>query len=106
MLNIDFKNDKFANIYDMLGEYKKVFFRTYRKLPLIYTDPENFKNSKPLFVINMTRQPVSISGSRHTIIFNVDFDGDVADGTVCYICLVSNNKFVYDIKRNSITGIR
>jgi hypothetical protein len=94
MLNIDFKNDKFANIYDILGEYKKVFFRTYREFPLIYTDPENFKNSKPLFVINMTRQPVSISGFKYTIILNVDFDGYEAEGTVCYIFLVSNNKFV------------
>lgn len=106
MLNIDFKNDKFGNIYDMLGDYKKVFYKTYRELPLIYTDPEQFKNSKPLFVINLTRQPVSISGSKHTVILNIDFDGDVSDGTVCYICLVSSNKFVYDIIQNSIREIR
>jgi len=106
MLNIDFKNDKFCNIYDMLGDYKKVFYRTYRELPLIYTDPEQFKNSKPLFVINLTRQPVSISGSRRTVILNIDFDGNVADGTVCFICLVSSNKFEYDIIQNSIREIR
>lgn len=105
MLNLDFKNDKYGIIYDMFSEYKKVFNKTNQEVSLMYVDPTQFKNSRAVYVINLTRQPENISESRHNFVLHVDFNEDVPQNTVCYICLVSSIELVYDINKNRIKQI-
>lgn len=41
-----------------------------------YDNLDDFKN-RPLYVINLTRQPQNISESRNNIILHVDFDKNI-----------------------------
>lgn len=105
MLNLDFKNEKYGIIYDMLSDYKKVFYKTNQKIPLMYVDPTQFKDTRAVYVTNLTREHDNISESRHNFILHVDFNEDVPQNTVCYICLVSSIELVYDINKNRVKQI-
>ena len=104
-LNMDFNKNIFAEIYDRLCDLKKIFFRTSGEVPLMYLDPDNFKNHETIFSIDMTRQPVSISERKSSIILNIEFEKDVPKKTLCYVCLVSNKEFLYDIVNHNMTEI-
>lgn len=101
-LNLDWKNGKFILAYDMHMSYKKTFHKTHQELPLMYLTPTSFRDARTLYVLNLTRQPDSVSGNRNNIILNIEFNEDVPNGTICYICLVSTSSFTYDIVHNTI----
>jgi len=102
LLNLDFKKGKFNIAYDMLMSYKNVYNRVHRDLSLMYITPEQFKNTRPFFVIDMSRQPLEISKSKTSIVLHADFNEDVPANTICYICLVSGTEFFYDLTNNTI----
>jgi len=102
LLNLDFKNEIFDIAYDMLTDYKNVYNRSHRDLSLMYITPQQFKDIRPFFVIDMSRQPPQISGSKASIVLNADFNEDVPANTICYICLVSGTEFFYDLANNTI----
>ncbi|VVC46466.1 Hypothetical protein CINCED_3A003044, partial [Cinara cedri] len=70
----------------------KTFHKTHQELSLVYLDSRNFKISRPMYVLNLTRQPDNVSGNRNNIILNAEFNEDVPNGTICYICLVSTSE--------------
>lgn len=100
-------NDGFAIAYDMYMDYRRVFYKSESDFPMVYLDINDFKN-RPLYVINLTRQPQNISESRNNIILHVDFDKSIdppsgnKEGTIAYICMVSVSDFSYDIINNTI----
>jgi len=102
LLNLDFKNEKFSIAYDMLMDYKNIYNRLHRDLSLMYITPQQFKDTRPFFVINMSRQPSQISGSKTSIVLHADFNEDIPANTICYICLVSGTEFFYDLANNTI----
>lgn len=102
LMNLDFKKDKFSIAYDMLMDYKNVYNRSHRDLSLMYITPQQFKDTRPFFVINMSRQPSQISGSKTSIVLHAEFNEDVPANTICYICLVSGTEFFYDLSNNTI----
>jgi len=102
LLDLDWKNSKFAIAYDMLMDYKKVFVRTYQELPLIYVNPKQFKTARPFYVIDLTRQPQNTAEAKNNIILHVDFNENVPNNTICYVCMISNSEFIYDIVNNTI----
>ena len=104
-LNLDWENNKFSLVYDMYTSYKKTFHRTHQELPLMYLSPDNFKKSRAMYVLDLTRQPDNVSGNRNNIILNIEFNKDVPANTICYTCLVSSSEFTYDIVQNTIRKI-
>jgi len=102
LLNLDFKKEDFDVAYDMLMSYKNVYNRVHRDLSLMYITPEQFKKTRPFFVIDISRQPPQISGSKPTIVLHAHFNEDVPANTICYICLVSGTEFFYDLINNTI----
>jgi len=102
LLNLDFKKEEFDTAYDMLMDYKNVYNRVHRDLSLMYITPKQFKDTRPYFVIDMSRQPSQISGSKTSIVLHADFNEDVPANTICYICLVSGTEFFYDLTNNTI----
>ena len=71
----------------------------------MYVDVNQFRDKRAVYVINLTRQPENLSESRHNIVLHVDFNEDVPQDTVFYICLVSSTELVYDINKNIIKRI-
>jgi len=102
LLNLDFKKGNFKIAYDMLMDYKHVYNRLHRDLSLMYITPKQFKETRPFFVIDMSRQPPQISGSRASIVLHAEFNEDVPANTICYICLVSGTEFFYDLPNSTI----
>jgi len=102
LMNLDFKKEKFNIAYDMLMDYKHVYNRLHRDLSLMYITPQQFKDFRPFFVINMSRQPSEVSRSKTSIVLHADFNEDVPVNTICYICLVSGSEFFYDLQNNRI----
>lgn len=106
--NLDWDNGKYSIAYDMYMDYKRVFYKTHLELPLIYLNPDQFKKGRPIYVIDLSRQPENISESRNNIILHVDFDKNIDppsgnnEGTIAYICMVSLSEFSYDIINNTI----
>ncbi|KAL4083955.1 hypothetical protein QTP88_029271 [Uroleucon formosanum] len=93
LLNLDFKKEKFNIAYDMLMDYKHIYNRLHLNLSLMYLTPKKFKDTRPFFVINMSRQPPQISGSKPSIVLHADFNEDVPANIICYICLISGTEF-------------
>lgn len=102
LLDLDFKKGKFNRAYRMLMSYKNVYNRVHRDLSLMYITPEQFKDTRPFFVIDISRQPSQISGSKSSIILHADFNENVPANTNCYVCLVSGTEFFYDLTNNTI----
>ena len=86
----------------MYMSYKKTFHKTHQELPLMYLSPNEFKNSRAIYVLDLTRQPDNVSGNRTNIILNVDFNEDIPTVTACYTCLISSSEFTYNIVQNTI----
>ncbi|KAG5864647.1 hypothetical protein JTB14_038372 [Gonioctena quinquepunctata] len=74
LLDLNWDKEKYTIAYEMQTHYKKVFIKTHNELPLMYLIPNNFKEARPLFVIDLTRQPQNINESRNNILLHVDFD--------------------------------
>lgn len=102
LMDLDWDKNKFYIAYDMMLDYKKVFVKTYNELPLIYVNPNQFKNARPFYVIDLTNQPQNISESRKNIVLHVDFNKDIPANTICYICMVSYSEFIHDFDNNTI----
>ena len=105
-LNLDFLNNNFCIAYEMYqNNYKKIFSKS-DSIPF-YT-PEIFKDNKALYCVDLSRQPVNISGYKNKIKLHVEFHKSIeaptglSEGTICYIIMISNVSFVHDILRNSI----
>ena len=65
----------------------------------------------PIYSIDLTTQPKNIPKVKSNIILNVDFNKPVsppsgsAEGTTCYIVLVSKCMLQYEPAKNKITKI-
>jgi len=86
----------------MLMSYTNTYNRVHRDLSLMYITPEQFKNTRPFFVIDISRQPSQISGSKSSIILRADFNENVPANTNCYVCLVSGKEFFYYLTNKTI----
>jgi hypothetical protein len=68
-----------------------------------------FKNIYPIYSIDLSDQLQSISGTKSSIIFNIDFTKDISpqsgidEGTICYIVIVLEALFSYNPSKNIIT---
>lgn len=105
-LDLDFDEGKFCIAYDMYqNNYKNVFGKG-DYIPF-YT-PTQFKDGNPIYCIDLSRQPVNLSGFKNKIKLHVEFTKNVTsatnttEGTVCNIVVVSNICFVHDILKNII----
>ncbi|VVC35220.1 Hypothetical protein CINCED_3A012005 [Cinara cedri] len=70
----------------------KTFHKTHQELSLVYLDSRNFKISRPMYVLNLTRQPDNVSGNRNNIILNAEFNEDVPNE------VLNTNPITYKIK--------
>lgn len=102
LLNLDWENNDFSEAYEMLSDYKKLFAKNNE---LEYINPNQFKNMRPFFVIDLTKQPDNINKSIININLKCDFNKKIPNNTICYICLISEARFAYDFINNTINEI-
>jgi len=76
-----------------------------------YVDKKGFKTLYPIYSVDLTNQPESISNVKSKIILHVDFNKTVSapsgsnEGTICYIVVVSNCMLHYKPAKNKITQV-
>ena len=68
------------NYYVLAYEAYKNFKRYYFKADSIpYIEKKDFKSMYPIYSINLTNQPQSISGVKSNVILHVDFNKSISD---------------------------
>ena len=106
-LNLDWDTGNYCLAYNAYLDYKRVFNEKEDDL-IPYVDMKYFKNSYPIYSINLTEQPKRISDVKSNIILNVDFNKAIPaptgtdEGTVCYVIAVSKYLFLYEPIKNII----
>lgn len=107
LTDLDFENDDYLIAFNMFRDYRRVFKRDDYNL----LTPREFKAHKSIFVIDLSKQPDSISNSKSNIVLHVDFSKNVdsstgtSEGTVCYVNIVSYKRLRYDMFRNLLNDI-
>lgn len=104
LINLDINNDKFRIMYQMYQDYKKIYYNNNE----MYYSPRELIEKRPLYVIDTTKNPVNISGSKNDIIINMDFDYEItaASKTNFYVVVVSERLLEYNVIKNDITEIK
>ena len=103
---LHFDNDYYSLAYDAFQEYKRAAIK---RDSIPYVDKKGFKNIFPIFSINLSKQPQSVTGTKNIIILHAEFNNPIKDpteteeGTTCYIILVSIREFRYEPFKNKIT---
>jgi hypothetical protein len=74
-----------------------------------YVDKKGFKTLFPIFSINLSNQPQTITNTKSNIILHAEFNNPIKEptgtdeGTICYIILVSKHMLHYQPFKNKIT---
>jgi hypothetical protein len=104
LLNLDIDGEKYRIIYQMYQDYKKVYYDSNN----MYYNPKEFIDNRTLYVIDTTKTPVNISGSKNDIIINMDFEYDIqlTSKTNCYVVVVSERLLEYNVIKNDILEIK
>lgn len=102
LTDLDFNNEDYLIAYDMFVAYGKIMQLNNRApIPL-----HDFCNERPIFVIDLSRKPPSITNSKSNIVLHVDFNKNISaptattEGTICYVVIVSYKSLNYDIIKN------
>lgn len=103
LTDLDFENNDFMIAYDMFHDYRRIFKGDNNNL-ITYSQ---FKNHRPIYVIDVTKQPDTLSTTKTNIVLHVDFAKNVdlpaaSEGTTCYVAVVSHKSFYYDIVKNML----
>ena len=96
----EYPSDSNVEMTDHSGAHAFTFF-VWSKICL--SNRKQFKDSRTVFVINLTRQAKNISESKHNLVLHVNFHKGILQNTVYYVCLVSTTKLEYDINKNHNT---
>src|SRR5436190_796643 len=102
-MNLDISNNKHRILYKMFQDYKKVYYGS----DDVYYSPQDFIDKRPLCVIDTTKSPTNISGSKNDIIISIDFKNAISNqvSVVCYVIVVSEKILQYNILKNDIIPI-
>jgi len=77
---LDFDNGRYALAYDAFLHFQRRFFKTdppyMATIP--YVDKNNFRSTYPIYSIDLTNQPESISNAKSKITLHVDFNKPVS----------------------------
>lgn len=103
LTDLDFENKDGMIAYDMFRDYRRVFKGDENNC-ISY---QEFINKRPVYVIDLTKQPESLSNMRSNIILHVDFSKNVdapaaTEGTICYVIIVSHKCLYYDMIKNML----
>ena len=105
-LKLDWNSDYFGLAYDAFQDYKNISIKT-DSIP--YTDKKDFKNSYPIYSVDLSNQAQKISDVKSNIVLHVDFNKHVPEptgtneGTVCCITVISKSLLVYEPAKNRVT---
>ena len=106
--NLDFDNNYYVLAYEAFQGFKRCFFKA-DSIP--YVEKKGFKSMYPIYSIDLTDQPQSISNVKSNILLNVAFNKTVSnrsgsdEGTICCIIVVSNCLLRYEPDKNKITQV-
>src|SRR5436190_7666419 len=102
-MNLDISNNKHRILYKMFQDYKKVYYGSDN----VYYSPKDFIDKRPMCIIDTTRSPTNISGSKNDIIISIDFKNAISNqvSVVCYVIVVSEKILQYNILKNDIIPI-
>ncbi|KAL4083539.1 hypothetical protein QTP88_028862 [Uroleucon formosanum] len=101
----DFKNDKFCQSYEDSMAYKLTYHKNTQELPLMYVDPIDFKDNRPIFITKTVYQPNNISANKKNIILQIELHEDLPKDTICYIFFIRQDEFLFDIEKGTIEEI-
>ena len=108
-LNGQYYPDELMNLRITDGIYRIAYqrYQEYKSKDVFLTEDE-WKNNRPLFVIDTTKVPTNISGSKNDIIINMDFTNLISSAVnvVCYVVVVSEKYLEYDVIKNDIREIK
>ena len=102
-MNLDISNNKHRILYKMFQDYKKVYYGS----DDVYYTPKDFIDKRPVCVIDTTKSPTNISGSKNDIIISIDFKNSIsaAVNVICYVVVISEKILQYNIVKNDIIPI-
>lgn len=98
-LNLDFKNQKYAILYEMYKQFQKVYYYKNRSDPCV--QPGRFKTHSPLIVVDCSRQSEDLLvGGAIDIRIEFETSENVPNKTTAY-CLILHDRIV---KYNPLTS--
>jgi hypothetical protein len=106
-IELDWDDNNYCLAYNTYQDYKRVFAKAVDSIP--YVDTKDLKNIYPIYSIDLTDQPKSISDAKSNIVLHIDFNKDVPaptgtdEGTVCYVIVKTKNLLLYEPIKNRIT---
>lgn len=102
--NLHISEGIFRIMYQMYQDFKKVYCTNTE----MYYNPVEFKENRPIYVIDTTKCPTNISGSKNDIIIHIDFQNVISTAVSvnCYVVVVSEKLLEYDIIKNDIREIQ
>lgn len=89
-LNISFKNDRYAELYDMYARFQSSYYNR-SDAPLL--TPKMFKDKYPIVVIDCSKQNESVKSSTVDIRLEFETEDNIPDNTSAY-CLILHDTIV------------
>jgi hypothetical protein len=98
--NLDIANNQYLKMYDAYTSLKRVMSCSTD----IYYSPEDFIKKRPMYVLNTSKRRRKVDCTDKTnISLVINFAEQVSDKTLCYVIMLGNKYFDYDIKNQRIT---
>ncbi|XP_066157623.1 uncharacterized protein [Euwallacea fornicatus] len=92
-LQLDFKNNKFATLYEMFSEFRQVYYNNTQES--IFT-PSEFKDKAPLVYINCTHQRDLLQTGPVTMRVEFETAEKMSDKTTAYCLIIHDKIFSYN----------
>src|SRR5436190_1651849 len=99
-MNLDMSNNKHGILYKMFQDYKKVYYGSDE----VYYSLKDFIDKRPICVIDTTKSPTNISGSKIDVIISIYFKNSIlaAVNVICYVVVVSEKILQYNILKKGL----
>lgn len=96
--NLDWEKSDYCLAYEAHTFYKKKYMND----NINYLEAYAFKDSFPIYSLDLSNQPITIDNTKTSMILNVDFDKTVTaatgtKGTTCFVILVSRKAIKYNV---------
>lgn len=92
-LQLDFKNNRFATLYEMFSEFRQVYYNNAQEP--IFT-PSEFKDKAPLVYINCTHQRDLLQTGPVTMRVEFETGEKMSDRTTAYCLIIHDKIFSYN----------
>ncbi|XP_065370994.1 uncharacterized protein LOC135963149 [Calliphora vicina] len=102
-LNIKFKNERFAILYDMYARFQENYYYMRDAKPLLTS--QEFKNKAPIIVIDVQHQNESVSSGPIDIKIEFETDTNIPEKTSAYCILIHDRIIEYNPLRGQVIKV-